>query len=75
MGKTVTIEWDEKPVTAVTPLDKYHKFIAWQEQVYPLSAPRTEKSIPLPAPIRSHNAFLNSYAPKDEGLYDDYPSQ
>ena len=28
---------------------------------------------PLPAPCRSHSAFLNSYAPEDEGLYDDYP--
>jgi len=25
-------------------------------------------------PIRSHDAFLNSYAPEDEGLYDDYQS-
>ena len=24
-------------------------------------------------PIRDHSAFLNSYAPEDEGLYDDYP--
>ncbi|WGV27854.1 hypothetical protein [Halotia branconii] len=24
---------------------------------------------------RSHNAFLNGYAPEDEGLYDDYPSR
>ena len=23
-------------------------------------------------PIRDHTAFLNSYAPEDEGLYDDY---
>jgi hypothetical protein len=23
-------------------------------------------------PIRDHAAFLNSYAPEDEGLYDDY---
>ena len=23
-------------------------------------------------PPRSHSAFLNSYAPEDEGLYDDY---
>ncbi len=22
--------------------------------------------------IRNHSAFLNSYAPEDEGLYDDY---
>jgi len=28
---------------------------------------------PLSTPIRSHSAFLNSYAPEDEGLYDDYP--
>lgn len=25
--------------------------------------------------VRSHRAFLNSYAPEDEGLYDDYPSR
>ena len=23
-------------------------------------------------PLRNHSAFLNSYAPEDEGLYDDY---
>lgn len=23
-------------------------------------------------PIRDHTAFLNSFAPEDEGLYDDY---
>jgi hypothetical protein len=26
-----------------------------------------------PPAIRSHDAFLNSYAPEDEGLYDDLP--
>lgn len=26
-------------------------------------------------PVRSHAAFLNSYAPEDEGLYDDYPAR
>jgi len=25
--------------------------------------------------IRNHAAFLNGYAPEDEGLYDDYPSR
>jgi predicted DNA-binding antitoxin AbrB/MazE fold protein len=25
-------------------------------------------------PIRNHSAFLSSYAPEDEGLYDDYPA-
>lgn len=29
----------------------------------------------LPTPTRSHSAFLNSYAPEDEGLYDDYPAR
>jgi hypothetical protein len=24
---------------------------------------------------RSHEAFLNGYAPEDEGLYDDYPTR
>ncbi len=26
-----------------------------------------------PAATRDHTAFLNSYAPEDEGLYDAYP--
>jgi len=26
-----------------------------------------------PALVRDHAAFLNSYAPEDEGLYDAYP--
>lgn len=25
--------------------------------------------------VRGHGAFLNSYAEKDEGLYDDYPTR
>jgi hypothetical protein len=27
---------------------------------------------PTPPPIRNHTAFLNSYTPEDEALYDDY---
>ena len=27
------------------------------------------------APVCGHSAFLNGYAPEDEGLYDDYPSR
>ena len=27
------------------------------------------------SPLSDHAAFLNSYAPEDEGLYDDYPSK
>jgi hypothetical protein len=26
-------------------------------------------------PTRSHAAFLNGYAPEDEGLYDDHPAR
>ena len=26
-------------------------------------------------PVRSHSAFLNGYAPEDEGLYDGYPAR
>jgi hypothetical protein len=25
--------------------------------------------------VRGHGAFLNSYAPEDEGIYDDYPTR
>jgi hypothetical protein len=35
--------------------------------------PSSEASA-IPA-IRNHQAFLNGYAPEDEGLYDDYPSR
>ncbi|ALF54649.1 hypothetical protein ACX27_20320 [Nostoc piscinale CENA21] len=28
-----------------------------------------------PESILSHDAFLNGYAPEEEGLYDDYPSR
>jgi hypothetical protein len=27
-----------------------------------------------PAPLRDHSAFLNSYVPEDEGLYDASPA-
>ena len=33
----------------------------------------TLQPVRLP-PLRSHAAFLNSYAPEDEGLYDAYPA-
>jgi hypothetical protein len=37
----------------------------WRLTVQPLRQP----------PVRSHAAFLNSYGPEDEGLYDDYPAR
>ena len=35
-----------------------------------------EPLLPTSSPqrVRGHSAFLNSYAPEDEGLYDDYPA-
>ena len=35
----------------------------WRLSVQPVRKP----------PVRGHAAFFNSYAPEDEGLYDDYP--
>ena len=32
----------------------------------------TIQPIETPASVRDHRAFMNSYAPEDEGLYDDY---
>lgn len=41
----------------------------WLISIQPLNA------LAAPAPLRSHAAFLHSYAPEDNGLYDDYPSR
>lgn len=32
-------------------------------------------TVTAPQITRNHNAFLNSYAPEDEGLYDNYPTR
>ncbi|MBW4646577.1 MAG: hypothetical protein KME23_26910 [Goleter apudmare HA4340-LM2] len=34
-----------------------------------------QKKVKLPVATRTHDAFLQGYAPEDEGLYDDYPSR
>lgn len=36
---------------------------------------RPSETVNSVLPIRNHSAFLNSYAPEDEGLYDDYPTR
>ncbi|MCY7323917.1 MAG: hypothetical protein LH660_19485 [Phormidesmis sp. CAN_BIN36] len=38
----------------------------WLVTIQPVS------SSAVSLPTRHHDAFLNSYAPEDEGLYDDY---
>jgi hypothetical protein len=35
----------------------------------------TVRPLPSPSPPRAHRAFLSSYAPEDEGLYDDDPAR
>jgi len=36
---------------------------------------RPANDAPHGGPIRDHSAFLNSYTPEDEGLYDDYSAR
>ena len=53
------------------PLPDFVRLAAWVDQrrqqleIFP---PSTDKSR---GAVRDHGAFLNSYAPQDEGLYDD----
>jgi hypothetical protein len=53
------------------PLNDFAKLAAWFEQrrqQLQMSQQATDKSA---AAVRDHGAFLNGYAPQDEGLYDD----
>ena len=53
------------------PLKDFVKLAAWVDQrrqqleIFPQAADQA------PVGDRDHSAFLNSYAPQDEGLYDD----
>jgi hypothetical protein len=40
----------------------------WRVTIKPASESNAEV-------LRDHSAFLDSYAPEDEGLYDDYPAR
>jgi hypothetical protein len=53
------------------PLSDFAKLAGWvdrRRQQLEITAPATDKS---QTAVRDHSAFLNSYAPEDEGLYDD----
>ena len=53
------------------PLKDFVKLAMWvgqRRQQLEISPPATDQ---IQAVIRDHSAFLNSYAPQDEGLYDD----
>ena len=63
-----TLEEIERVIEQLPPED-FSKLSAWMAQ----RPRRFDQEQPLrPAPaFRDHSAFLNSYAPEDEGLYDD----
>jgi hypothetical protein len=69
-----TVEQIERVIEQLAPED-FEKLSAWIEQR------RGARSVPYPTPagtspiFRDHQGFLNSYAPEDEGLYDDAPSR
>jgi hypothetical protein len=48
---------------------------AWEAELLPKvrEVMSSDDWLPLPAggPVRDHSAFLHSYGPEDEGLYDD----
>ena len=53
------------------PLREFAKLAVWvdrRRQQLEITGPITDKNA---AVVRDHSAFLNSYAPQDEGLYDD----
>jgi hypothetical protein len=54
------------------PLNDFARLAIWidrrRQQLQVNQQPATDKS---QATVRDHSAFLNSYAPQDEGLYDD----
>ena len=54
------------------PAQDFQKLSAWMAQRGGGSGPQAE---PAPAVLRDHSAFLNSYTPEDEGLYDDAQSR
>jgi hypothetical protein len=54
------------------PAEDFEKLSTWMAQRGGVSE---QPSKPAPLVFRDHSAFLNSYAPEDEGLYDDAQSR
>ena len=54
------------------PAEDFEKLAAWMAQRGGVSGQQTK---PAPLVFRDHSAFLNSYTPEDEGLYDDAESR
>ncbi len=58
------VEEIERVIEQLAPED-FEKLAAWMAERRP--APKENGSA---TPVRDHSAFLNSYSPEDEGLYD-----
>ncbi len=50
------------------PAEDFEKLAAWMARRGGRSG---QQAKPAPLVFRDHSAFLNSYTPEDEGLYDD----
>jgi hypothetical protein len=64
------IEEIEKAVEQLAPAE-FVKLGVWFDQRRQQLAIFPSVTDSSPATLRDHSAFLNSYAPQDEGLYDD----
>ena len=53
------------------PLKEFVKLAAWVDRRRHQLAVSPSGNANSPMAARDHSAFLNSYAPQDEGLYDD----
>ena len=54
------------------PKEDFEKLSTWMAQHCAGRGGRDEQA---PTVFRDHGAFLNSYTPEDEGLYDDAPAR
>ena len=68
MGKIEEIEC----VIERLPAEDFEKLSAWMARRGEVSG---QQAKPAPLVFRDHSAFLNSYTPEDEGLYDDAQSR
>jgi hypothetical protein len=68
------IEEIERPVEQL-PLNDFAKLAVWVDQRRQQLEVIPSANDPIPAPTRDHGAFLNSFAPQDEGLYNDAPAR
>ena len=69
-----TVEQIQRAIEQLPPED-FEKLFAWLEQrprARPAHYPGPAGEPPV---LRDHQGFLNSYAPEDEGLYDDAASR